>query len=68
MAVSVWTHAACTPCYKKRHPDQEIRNNIAPLNGVRCCYCNILTRSGLYDRNNPKETPCEGATGIHTEP
>lgn len=33
-----------------------------------CCYCGIVTRSGLYDRNDPQLTPCRGRNNrVHEE-
>lgn len=58
---SRWTHAVCSECFHDRHPrTTPTRIPEAYRKDEQCCYCGIVTRSGLYDRNDPQLTPCLG--------
>lgn len=67
---SRWTHAVCTECFHDRHPrtapkpaKEDYRKD------EQCCYCGIVTRSGLYDRHDPQLTPCLGRNNpVHQTP
>lgn len=62
--MSRWTHAICDHCFARRHPDRGgAHGRLVTPDPDMCCYCNTATMSGLYDRNDPAETPCGGIRG-----
>ena len=54
--MSDWTHAICSDCWDKRHPDRP-----SPRAGrgewEACCFCGKGTVSGIYVREDPATTP-----------
>jgi hypothetical protein len=58
--MSRWTHAACGVCFSERHPDVPNPSRVATGEVENCCYCGKTTALGLYDRNDPEQTPCKG--------
>lgn len=64
--MSTWTHVICQSCWNKRHDVREpMQMRDAPEE--QCCYCQRMNNDGLYVRENPTNTPCQGKTGVHAD-
>lgn len=63
-----WTHAICVKCWNEREPHRPVRFDAVNGETEECCFCGQLTVSGIYNRSDPKSTPCLGVNGsIHEE-
>ncbi len=58
-----WNHQICDPCWKLRmmaagtpwrEPTRLLRPEL-----VRCCYCGVMTASGIYVRQDPRTLTCK---------
>lgn len=57
--MSKFTHAMCMECWRKKHPKRDpvrIPNDRLAL----CCFCAAETKAGIYVREDPKNTLCDG--------
>ena len=53
-SASGWTHAVCMTCWRQRKPDRApVRVADATLDLEACCFCQVLTESGVYVRAEP---------------
>ena len=57
--MSGWTHAMCSACWNKRHPNKQVRKDDA-TDPVMCCFCGKDSFSGIYIREAPSKVNCHG--------
>lgn len=57
--MSKWTHSICTFCWNRQNPHRTIEESTAGESEI-CCWCFVRHSSGIYLRDDPKETPCRG--------
>lgn len=56
--MSSWTHACCEECWDHQQPGRTPhRMGAAHRLTETCCYCGVITRSGIYVRENPTSVP-----------
>ena len=49
-----WTQPACDSCWYARNPGRiPHRINTDMRETEKCCYCGVLTRGGIYVREDP---------------
>lgn len=60
--ISKWRHTICTSCWKLRNGERDPVRMKDPELEI-CCWCHKLHSSGIYVRNNPRDTPCYGEHG-----
>jgi hypothetical protein len=60
-----WSHHICDECFAKKYPDkQPIRAKHQYLIVENCCFCGQPSKSGIYTREDPTKTRCNGT---HTD-
>lgn len=57
--MSKWTHSICDDCWHKKEPEIE-PSRLVDVIGNICCFCGLLTTSGIYVREDPTELLCKG--------
>ena len=57
--MSRWTHSICESCWRKRELGrQPVRLKDPQLE--LCCFCGYTHASGIYVREDPTKTLCQG--------
>lgn len=54
---SKFTHSICDDCWKKREPGRKPARTM-DVDNHPCCFCGVAHDSGIYVRENPKNTKC----------
>ena len=56
--MSVWTHPICDDCWHAQQGERVPHRLVEEYREVeRCCSCGKQTKSGIYIRSDPAETP-----------
>lgn len=63
--MSQYTHAICEHCWSLKHPNRE--PHIGRKKVETCCYCGVLTNSGILSRDDPSIPMCKGIGKIHED-
>jgi len=56
---SAMDHAICVPCWVDSRPER-IPHRVVDDVARACCFCGRPTSSGVYLRQEPSITPCQG--------